>query len=194
MKKFLIGALILVAIVTSNGCYWVFSDIQTRCVEKINMGEEISLYDKISIMTLHAGICTLGQFYCPEAATANLRMLFTSKDTIYVHSDKWLSPKVKARFATDRLGRMAWNGNVDYAFGSPEKDAAILLNGCELGEEVINQKPCYTAACDYTWICPSRTTFKITDNFSVVMYEELFYELEKIGILHPYKLVCYYEK
>lgn len=78
--------------------------------------------------------------------------------------------------------------------GSYNNDRTGGWVSIKLGEEVINQKPCYTATCDYTWICPGRTTFKITDNFSVVMYEELFYELEKTGILHPYKLVCYYEK
>ena len=89
---------------------------------------------------------------------------------------------------------MAWNGDDDYAFSSPEKDGAILLNWCMLSEQEINGKQCYVAECDYTWKVPSRTTFKITDKFSIILYEQLFYELEKIGILHSFKLICYYEK
>ena len=54
-------------------------------------------------------------------------------------------------------------------------------------------KLCYVAECDYTWKVPSKTTFKVTDSFSIVVYEQLFYELEKAGILHPFKLICYYE-
>lgn len=80
-------------------------------------------------------------------------------------------------------------GDTDYAFKSPEKNGAILLNWCVLGERVIDGKPCYVVECDYTWKVPSKTTFKITDDISVVLYEQLFYELEKIGLLHPFKLV-----
>ena len=63
-----------------------------------------------------------------------------------------------------------------------------------LSEQEINGKQCYVAECDYIWKVSSKTTFKITDNFSIVLYEQLFYELEKIDVLHPFKLICYYEK
>ena len=193
-KKLLIILAIVVVLVFGNGCYWLFSDIQTECVKKISKGESISLYDKFSISTLHLGMCTVGSLYCAEAAWANFKMIITDNDTIYLHSDAWLTPKIKNRFKNGQLGRMAWNGDVDYAFNSPEKDGAILLNWCILNEQVINGKSCYTAECDYTWKVPSKTTFKIADNFSIVLYEQLFYELEKIGLLHPFKLICYYEK
>ena len=121
-------------------------------------------------------------------------MHITRKDTVYLHSDRWITPKVRARLEKEQWGKMVWNGDNDYAFRSPEKDGAILLNWCTLGEQVIDGKPCYTATCDYTWKVPSKTTFKLTDNISIVPYEQLFYELEKIGLLHPFKLVCYYEK
>lgn len=185
---------VIVALIIGNGCYWVFSDIQTQCAEKIIEGHKTSLYDKASILSLHLGICTVGALYCQEAAYANFMMLITRKDTVYLHSDKWITPKVKARLENQQWGKMAWNGDVDYAFRSSEKDGAILLNWCTLGEQTIEGKPCYTATCDYTWKVPSKTTFKLTDKISIVLYEQLFYELEKAGILHPYKLICYYEK
>ena len=194
VKRIAISLLLVIGLIISNGCYWLFSDIQTECVEKISEGKTISFYDKLSISTLHLGICTMGMLYCREAAWANFKMLTTKKDTVYLHSNKWLTPKVKARFANNQLGRMAWNGDVDYALDSPEKDAAVLLNWCMLDERVIGGKMCHVAECDYTWKVPSKTTFKITENFSIVVYEQLFYELEKSGVLHPFKLVCYYEK
>ena len=194
VKKIVTPALVVIGLIVVNGFYWIFSDVQTKCVEKIAKGEPISYYDKFSISTLHLGMCTIGSLYCSEAAWANFKMLTTDQDTVYLHSNKWLTPKVKARFANQQLGRMAWNGDSDYALKSPEKDGAILLNWCMLDERVIDGKECYVAECDYTWKVPSKTTFKITKKFSIVVYEQLFYELEKTRVLHPFKLVCYFEK
>ena len=106
----------------------------------------------------------------------------------------WITPKIKTRFENNQLGKITCNDNNDYAFNSPEKDGAILLNWCILIERVIDGKQCYVAECNYSWKCPSKTTFKITEWLSVVLYEQLFYELEKEGLLHPFKLLCYCEK
>lgn len=194
VRRILFSLFVLIGLILVNAFYWLFSDVQTRCVEKIAEGHPTSLYDKASILTLHMGICSVGALYCSEAAWANLKMLTTREDSVFLHSDCWLTPKVQARFANHQLGRMAWNGDMDYALSSPEKDGAILLNWCTLSEQVIDGQSCYVAVCDYTWKVPSRTTFKLSQNISVVVYEQLFYELEKSGLLHPFKLVCYFEK
>ena len=193
-KKVLIILTVMVGLILGNECYWLFSDIQTKCAEKIANGQTTTFYEKASILSLHMGICSLGALYCKDAAWANLKMLTTNKDTVYMHNDNWITPKIKARFENGQLGKMAWNGDADYAFKSTEKNGAILLNWCMLDEQVIDGKLCYVAECDYTWKVPSKTTFKITKNIEVVLYEQLFYELEKVGLLHPFKLVCYYEK
>ncbi len=195
MKKALIFitvfGVVLLGIVL-NAVFYLVSG-QYKTVAKIDRGEEISLYEVASIMSLHAGICTVGSVYCPEAAYANFRMLTTREDTIYMHSDKWLTPKVKERFRANKLGRMAWNGDADYAYNSKEKNAAILLNYCYLNTRRIKGKDCYTAACEYSWVAPSKTTFNL-GFIKIVVFEQLFYELQKRGILHPYTLVCYYEQ
>jgi hypothetical protein len=193
-KKFIVILLISICLIITNICYWLCSDIQDRCVEKIALEKNISFYEKFSILTLHLGICSVGTLYCPEAASMNFKMLTTKEDTVYLYSNKWLTPKIKKRFENNQLGKMAWNGDIDYAWSSPEKNGAVLLNWCTLKEQKINNQQCYVAECDYTWKVPSKTTFKITDKFSIVIYEQLFYELEKIGWLHPFKLVCYYNK
>lgn len=70
--------------------------------------EGISLYEVGSILTLHAGLYTVGGLYFPISAYANARMLYLPKDTLYQHSDTWLSPKIRQRFAEHRLA--AWPG------------------------------------------------------------------------------------
>lgn len=194
-KKVIIAVSILgvalLAIVLNAVFYLVNGQYKT--VAKIDRGKGVSLYEVASIMSLHAGICTVGSVYCPDAAYANFRMLTTREDTIYMHSDKWLTPKVMERFRANKLGYMAWNGDADYAYNSKEKNAAILLNFCYLNTKRIKGKECYTAACKYSWVAPSKTTFNL-GFIKIVVFEQLFYELQKRGILHPYKLVCYYEQ
>lgn len=179
-----------IALIILNGLFYLFY-YQYKTVAKIKNGESINVYETLSILSLHSGICTLGSFYCPDAASAHLKMLTTNEDTVYMHTNSWFTPKIKERFKTNKLGKMAWNGNIDYS--SNEKDAAILLNYCYLDIQIINGKECYTATCPYNWSKPSKTQFKL-GILTITIYEELFHELEKKNILHPYTLVCYYEK
>lgn len=190
-KKILLTLLVGFLLIVANAIFYL-ACYQDVTVKKISRNEEINIYEEASIMTLHAGICTLGSLYSPMAGYAHLRMAVCQRDTIYIHSDKWLSPKIKQRFKEHRLGKMAWDGNKDYAISSKEKDAAILLNYCYLKQKDIKGKPCYVAECPYTWEQPSKTQFNL-GLFTITVYEQLFYELEKSKILHPYTLVCYYE-
>lgn len=176
-----------------NGIFYLLH-YQYKTVKKIANHEGISLYEVGSILTLHAGLYTVGSLYSPISAYANARMLYLPKDTIYLHSDTWLSPKIKKRFAENKLGYMAWNGDKDYAIWSKEKDAAILLNWCTLKTREIKGKQCYVAECRYSWQgIVSKTQFRM-GFMTITVHEQLFYELEKRNILHPYTLVCYYEK
>ena len=70
IKSIIILFFVIIVIIISNGFYWLCSDIQTKCVEKIANNQELSLYEQGSILTLHLGICTVGSFYCSEAAYA----------------------------------------------------------------------------------------------------------------------------
>lgn len=190
IRRILLTIALAIIMVGFNAIFYL-TIYQYKTAAKIDKGQSINWYEKFSIMSLHAGICTVGSLYCRDAAYANFRMLTTREDTIYMHNDKWLSPKIKARFSKHRLGKMAWNGDVDYAFNSKEKNAAILLNYCYLDIRNIKGKDCYTASCEYTWKQPSKTTFNLGP-IKITVFEQLFYELEKCGILHPYTLVCYY--
>ena len=191
LKRMLIIFVITLTIIVANGLFYLFY-YQYNTVEKINKNIPVNIYEKVSILTLHTGLYTIGSLYCPNAGYANFKML-TKQDTVYIHNDKWLSPKIRHRFKDKRLGRMAWNGNKDYTFNSKEKNAAILLNYCYLKIKNINGKECYVAECPYTWKQPSKTESNL-GFIKITVFEQLFYELEKEGILHPYTLICYYEK
>ena len=79
VKKIVISFLLILGIIIGNGCYWIFSDIQTKCAKDITNGKPLSCYDKASILTLHLGICTIGSLCCKDAAWANLFELPTIK-------------------------------------------------------------------------------------------------------------------
>ena len=191
IKRLLKILAIIVIVSILNGVFYLFY-YQYKTVDKITKNIPINLYEKASILTLHTGLYTLGSIYCTDAGYANFKML-TKQDTVYIHNNKWISPKIRKRFKENKLGKMAWNGNKDYAINSKEKNAAILLNYCYLKNKVINGKLCYVAECPYTWKQPSETTFNL-GFIKITIFEQLFYQLEKEGILHPYTLVCYYEK
>lgn len=106
MRKIFISIAIIIILLIVNACYWLCSDIQTKCVNKIADNQELFLYEKGSILTLHLGICTVGSFYCSEAAYANFQMLITEQDTVYLHSNKWITPKIKKRFENNQLGKI----------------------------------------------------------------------------------------
>lgn len=190
-SKLLIKILLGVVILVLLNAFYYFLHHQYKTADKIHKGESINLYEKASILTLHTAVYTLGYLYCPDAAYGVFKM-YTKNDTVYRHSDRWLSPKVMDRFNKNIEGKMAWNGDIAYKWNSPERHAAITLNYCYLKKRKINGKMCYTAECPYTFKVPSKTTIDL-GFFSIVIFEELFYELEKIGILHPFTMVCYYE-
>ena len=177
-----------------NGCYYLAKG-QYTTVDKIAQGKSISLYEKTTIYTLYMGLYMFGWMYAPQAAWANMQMAFPhSYDTIYYKSDCIVTPQITERVKAKRWGKMAWNGNIAYAWSSPERNAAILLNWCNLSTETIDGVECVTATCPYTWKVPSKTTFQITKGLEITIQEQLFYELEKCGWMHPYNLVCYTDK
>lgn len=177
-----------------NGCYYLAKG-QYTTVDKIAQGRSISLYEKTTIYTLHMGLYMFGWMYAPQAAWANMHMaLLHRSDTIYYKSDCIMTPQITERVRTKRWGKVAWNGNVAYASNSPERNAAILLNGGKLGTEMVDGVECVSVTCPYTWKgVVSRTTFRVTSSFAITIHEQLFFELEKCGWLHPYTLVCYTE-
>ncbi len=47
MKKWIISLLLIIILFIANGCYWLCSNIQTKCVNKIADNQELSLYEKV---------------------------------------------------------------------------------------------------------------------------------------------------
>lgn len=67
VKKGAMALLVILGIILLNSAYWLFSDKQDRCVEKVNRGKSLSGYELASLATLHMGICTVGWLYSPLA-------------------------------------------------------------------------------------------------------------------------------
>lgn len=200
MKKVIITIAVTIAIVISaifaNGCYYVFYG-QFKTVDKIHNNIQISLYEKCSIYTMHMATYTFGWVYSPEAAYCNLLMCFPHNKNykVYYNTDCWLTPKIRSHIKNKEYGKITWSGNAhsgqigDYNIKSPEHRAAILLNWCILDET----PKYYTATCEYSYKVPSATEFYV-GKLKIIINEQLFYELEKCGWLHPYILVCYVDK
>ena len=80
-----------------NGCIYVFA-LQDRTMNKIQKGEDVSLYEKCSIYTMHMAVYLFGWPLSPEAAGEIYRMSFSKnrEQTIYKENDYFLdSPAVQ---------------------------------------------------------------------------------------------------
>lgn len=40
LSRILLALIIIVALIVGNGCYWVFSDVQTRCAEQTHLDKK----------------------------------------------------------------------------------------------------------------------------------------------------------
>ena len=40
LSRILLDLIIIVALIVGNGCYWVFSDVQTRCAEQTHLDKK----------------------------------------------------------------------------------------------------------------------------------------------------------
>ena len=40
LLRTLLALMVVVALIVGNGCYWVFSDVQTRCAEQTHLDKK----------------------------------------------------------------------------------------------------------------------------------------------------------
>ena len=65
--------LVIFIVVFINGCIYVFA-LQDRTMNKIKNNEEVSLYEKCSIYTMHMAVYMFGWPLSPEASGEIMRM------------------------------------------------------------------------------------------------------------------------
>lgn len=86
--------------------------------------------------------------------------------------------------------RVAWNGDRDYAFNSPERRAAIAVNACDVTKrkpEVSSVQGIYevSVTCPMLYPTYSRTNFNL-GKFTIVIHEGLFRHLQNRDWLSRY--------
>lgn len=119
IKYSLRALLVVVVLVLVNGTYWLLSDIQVKTYAKVLRGEELNLYEKCSVYSIHVGICTFGWFASPEATRMQCLMFFHRDEVWELHS------RYFTRLYKDRQdGYIAF---ADYSIGHLRE--SLALNG-----------------------------------------------------------------
>ena len=81
-KKILLSFILVITLIAGNVIYWITSDIQLKCYEKIKNKIELNLYEKCSIYSLNLCICAFGWVLSPEATRQQIWCLIATENTI----------------------------------------------------------------------------------------------------------------
>ena len=147
---------------------------------KLSKGEELSLYECMSIYQMHIAVWSLGWPLSPEAARECFMLhLPIRKDTVIVRG-KIDSPKIrKAASSLKHDGQsvyVAWNGARDYALRSPEHRAAIAVNPCYV-KRVGNMKENGNGHAENNDENSSGILFEITSSMQYPKWSETVFNL-----------------
>ena len=189
VKHFLRVVLLLIVLGTGNLLYYVFAR-QKVSSEKLQKGEELSIYECLSVYQMHMAIWSLGWPLAPQAARECFMLHFpVKKDTVKVYG-KIDSPKIRSAIASLKYEgqsvRVAWDGNEAYALHSPEHMAAIAVNPCNVtrGKNLSDDGSSYEVAITSSMQYPkwSSTSFDL-GGVTIHVQEGLFRYLQDRGWL-----------
>ena len=190
-RRITIIILVLVAAIIGNGCYYVFHG-QFRSAEKIRQGKALSVYEIGSIYSMHLAVCTAGWFFSPEATKEVIGMSFKrnrgrvlEKDSDFFLRFSSAAEKVYGCQDQNKKRAIAFNGDVSYMYGSPDRRLALAVNPgilwCD-NERVYLQVEAHYPKCYNTHI-------GLPWGGRITINECLFSYLEDKEILHPYTLI-----
>lgn len=111
VKHFLRIVLLLLVLGTGNLIYYVFAG-QKVSAEKLQKGEELSIYECLSVYQMHMAVWSLGWPLAPQAARECFMLHFpVKKDTVKVYG-KIDSPKIRSAIASldTRASPSGWHG------------------------------------------------------------------------------------
>ena len=176
-----------------NGCIYVFA-LQDRTMNKIQKGEDVSLYEKCSIYTMHMAVYMFGWPLSPEAAGEIFKMSFSKnrEKTIYKENDYFMdSPAVQRALKGLEEGqrkKIVFKAETAYNTASPDHRVALGVNPGFLYK--IDGKVYLESYAHY----PHYSATPITlFGAKIVIHEGLFHYLEKIGWMHPYTMTWWCE-
>ena len=183
----------LITIVLVNGFIYVFA-LQDKTMNKIQKGQEVSLYEKCSIYTMHMAVCMFGWPLSPEAAAEIFRMSFPKnrEQTIYRENDYFLdSPAVQKALKGLEEGqrkKIVFKAETAYNTASPDHRVALGVNPGYLYKK--DGKVYLESYAHY----PHYSATPITlFGYSIIVHEGLFHYLEKIHWMHPYTMIWWCE-
>lgn len=172
-----------------NGCIYVFT-LQDRTMNKIKNNEEVSLYEKCSIYTMHMAVYIFGWPLSPEASGEIFRMSFSKnrERTIYKKNDYFIdSPAVQKALKGLEEGRrkkIVFKAETAYNTASPDHRVALGVNPGFLYKK---EGKVYLESYAYY---PHYSATPITlFGYRIIVHEGLFHYLEKIHWLHPYTMI-----
>ena len=172
-----------------NGCIYVFA-LQDWTMNKIQKGEDISLYEKSSIYTMHMAVYMFGWPLSPEAAGEIYRMSFSKnrEQTIYKENDYFLdSPAVQKALQGLEEGmrkKIVFKAETAYNTASPDHRVALGVNPGFLYKK--DGRVYLESYAHY----PHYSATPITlFGYRIIVHEGLFHYLERIHWMHPYTMV-----
>ena len=176
-----------------NGCIYVFG-LQDWTMNKIQKGEDVSLYEKCSIYTMHMAVYMFGWPLSPEASSEIFRMSFSKnrEQNIYKKNDYFMdSPAVQKALKGLEEGqrkKIVFKAETAYNTASPDHRVALGVNPGFLYKK--DGRVYLESYAHY----PHYSATPITlFGAKIVIHEGLFHYLEKIGWMHPYTMTWWCE-
>ena len=183
----LIPALLVAVFI--NGSIYVFA-LQDRTMDKIKDGEEVSLYEKCSIYTMHMAVYMFGWPLSPEASAEIFRMSFSKnrEQTIYKKNDYFMdSPAVQKALKGLEEGqrkKIVFKAETAYNTASPDHRVALGVNPGFLYKK--DGKVYLESYAHYPYYSATPITLF---GYRIIIHEGLFHYLEKIHWMHPYTMI-----
>lgn len=183
----------LITCVFINGCIYVFA-LQDNTMDRIRNGEDVSLYEKCSIYTMHMAVYLFGWPLSPEAAGEIFRMSFpwNREKSVMKENDFFMdSPAVQKALVNLQEGqrkRIVFKAETAYNTASPDHRVALGVNPGFLYKK--DGKIYLESYAHYTYYSATPITLF---GAKIVIHEGLFHYLEKIGWMHPYTMTWWCE-
>lgn len=177
-----------------NGCIYVFG-LQDWTMNKIQKGEDVSLYEKCSIYTMHMAVYMFGWPLSPEAAGEIFKMSFpwNREKTIFRENDFFMdSPAVQRALKGLEEGqrkKIVFKAETAYNTASPDHRVALAVNPGFLYKK--EGKVYLESYAHYPYYSATPITLF---GAKIIIHEGLFHYLEKIGWMHPYTMTWWCEK
>ena len=176
-----------------NGCIYVFA-LQDRTMNKIQKGEDVSLYEKCSIYTMHMAVYMFGWPLSPEAAGEIFKMSFpwNREKAIFSENDFFMdSPAVQRALDGLEEGqrkKIVFRAETAYNTASPDHRVALGVNPGFLYKK--EGKVYLESYAHYPYYSATPITMF---GAKIIIHEGLFHYLEKIGWMHPYTMTWWCE-